>query len=205
MPPSGDFQGRTLAGRFELVRLLGVGAFSRVFEAIDTSSGGRVAVKVLLPLWASRERVRARFVREAELLVRVRSPCAVRIHGLGHDLSDGPFLVMELLEGPLLSAFVDRSSDGSGRLPYRMAARVCSQVAEALAAVHDRLLRSGQGVRVREQHPAVQRRERVHGQRHLQGRHLPGLQCPVRRRQLYQVLLRRWNVFNRREPVQLLR
>src|SRR5262245_55177626 len=55
-------------GRYEVRGLLGEGAMGRVYRAFDPLAGREVAVKTLKEPFASDERVRARFRREAELV-----------------------------------------------------------------------------------------------------------------------------------------
>src|SRR5262249_57266183 len=70
----------------------------RVFAAIDPELGRTVAIKLIR---ADRPwpRARARLVREAQALARVRHPNVVTVHDVGtHD--DNLFIAMELVEGP---------------------------------------------------------------------------------------------------------
>lgn len=64
-------------------------------------------------------------------------PNITNVYDFGvHRADDGeltPYLVMELLDGDLLSQALRR-----GRLPWREAVAICAELAAALAAAHDR-------------------------------------------------------------------
>jgi len=84
-----------VAGRYELLRRIGSGAFGVVYEALDRDLHRRVAVKVLDlddPDVAK---------REGQMLAALEHPNIVRIfdHGQGPDYR---YFVLQLLEGPTL-------------------------------------------------------------------------------------------------------
>ncbi len=64
-----------VAGRYVVERQLGEGTFGWVFAALDSTGGGRVALKVLRPEYASQEAVFLRFKRRG-LEIRRRVPAA---------------------------------------------------------------------------------------------------------------------------------
>jgi WD40 repeat protein len=91
--------------------VLGEGGFATVVRAHDDALDGDVAIKILDAAHATDPDVRARFVREAQLLRRVHSPFVVAVHDVG-ELEDGrPYLVMEFASGGSLS---DRLPAGPG-------------------------------------------------------------------------------------------
>lgn len=96
-------------GVYVLESLLGSGAFGVVWLARKTDSGERFAIKILHPEAAvSRESVE-RFRREAWALSQLKSPHIARMHEL---LTGPPFqmaLVMEYIEGELLSDVFKRA------------------------------------------------------------------------------------------------
>lgn len=94
-------------GAYVLESLLGSGAFGVVWLARHTETGERVAIKILHPEAAvSREGVE-RFRREAWALSRLTSPHIARMI----EFLPGPpmALVMEYIEGELLSGVFDRA------------------------------------------------------------------------------------------------
>ncbi|GAA1026555.1 hypothetical protein GCM10009557_04690 [Virgisporangium ochraceum] len=125
-----------LAGRYRLVERLGAGGMSVVWRGHDDVLGRPVAVKLLAPKFstdpASRERIRA----EARAAARLNHPYITDVYDYGESEVDGrtvPFVVMELVEGEPLDELLS-----GGAMPWRAAVELCSQVAAALAAVHER-------------------------------------------------------------------
>lgn len=124
--------GRQLCGRWRLVRVLGTGGMSTVFEGVHRN-GKRVAIKVLHPELAIVPRLRTRFRREAYVANRVDHPDAVSI--VDDDVSDDGlvFLVMEYLEGETLGALM--RNNGSP-LPVSQVVKAALGVLDVLAVAH---------------------------------------------------------------------
>jgi serine/threonine protein kinase len=115
-----------------VLRRIGEGGMASVWAAEDTSRGHNVALKVLAPDLAIHPEVVERFVKEAEATARIDSPYVPKIYDHG-SLPDGtPFIVMELLEGADLGAYLA----ARGRLSTSVTARIVSQVASALSVAH---------------------------------------------------------------------
>lgn len=91
-------------GPYAIERLLGRGGMGAVFAARHPRLPRPVALKLIDPERAS-ERALTRFWREAEALARARHPGVVAIHQLGRS-RDGPYIVMDLVEGRTLAAVV---------------------------------------------------------------------------------------------------
>ena len=90
-------------GVYVLESLLGSGAFGVVWLAKRTDNGERVAIKVMHPEAAvSRESVE-RFRREAWALSQLQSPHIARMFEFLTGPPFGMALVMEYIEGELLS------------------------------------------------------------------------------------------------------
>ncbi|WP_268252671.1 WD40 repeat domain-containing serine/threonine protein kinase [Streptomyces alanosinicus] len=88
-----------LAGRYELVGLVGRGGMGEVWEGRDRVIERRVAVK-LLPLAAGDASGADLFFREARTAGALNHSGVVTVFDLGQDETDGSlFLVMEFLEG----------------------------------------------------------------------------------------------------------
>jgi serine/threonine protein kinase/tetratricopeptide (TPR) repeat protein len=126
--------GTVLCGRFEIVRLIGQGGMGSVYEALDRSLGGRVALKTLLPRLAGDDRALKRFYREIDLARQVTHPNVCRLFDLfehresGHEIV---FVTMELLRGETLAERLRRE-----RLSAAEALDVARQIAAALGAAH---------------------------------------------------------------------
>jgi Tol biopolymer transport system component len=123
--------GRNL-GHYRIVSTLGGGGMGEVYRATDTALGREVALKVLPERVAESPELRARFEREAQAVASLSHPNILAIHDLGTE--DGTtFAVMELLEGETLREVLAR-----GPLSPRRAVGYGLQLAQALAAAHDR-------------------------------------------------------------------
>ena len=103
-----------------------------VYRAKDSRLGRDVAIKVLpSSLSQDAERLR-RFEQEARAASALNHPNIVTLHDVGEQ--DGaPYVVTELLEGETL-----RSRLGGGTLPPRKATDYAIQIAQGLAAAHDK-------------------------------------------------------------------
>jgi serine/threonine protein kinase len=123
-----------LRDRYELVREIASGAMGAVHEALDRTTGARVAVKVLRPELAAEANLRRRFRRESSILRSIDHPGIVRILDAGEDDDDRAFTVMELLEGETLASRLARS----GAMTPREAGPILLGLAGALSALHAR-------------------------------------------------------------------
>jgi serine/threonine protein kinase len=125
--------GSVFDGRYEIVRVIGSGGMGSVFEARHTRLGKRVALKTLHTSLAERSAGRERFIREAELIAKIRHPNVVDISDVGvHE--DIPYLVMEFLEGESLG---ERLVEGQA-MDARDVADLMLGVVAGLLAVHQR-------------------------------------------------------------------
>jgi serine/threonine-protein kinase len=123
--------GDVIAGRYELLAVLGAGGMGTVFTARHTVSGRRVALK-WIPLGDLGGRdLRARFVREAQALGRIDHPNVVGVLDAGVQ-GGGAYLAMELVRGESLRDHLDRT----GPLPVHAALQIMLQVMQGVAAAH---------------------------------------------------------------------
>jgi Tol biopolymer transport system component len=122
----------TLIGRYEVTGIVGEGGMGRVYRAHDSQLVRTVAVKVLPPAFAADTDSVRRFELEARATAALNHPGVVALYDVG--VHDGqPYLVSELLEGTTLRARLEAE-----RLPVRKAIDFATQIAEALAAAHDK-------------------------------------------------------------------
>lgn len=113
-------------GHYRIERPLGAGAMGWVYLGKDTRDGAQVAVKLMHEHLALDKGFRDRFLREARLASRFRSPHVVRV--LDHGQAGGRlFIVMQYVDGPSLAARLRR-----GRLSISDAVKVAAGVANAL-------------------------------------------------------------------------
>src|SRR5215210_2355183 len=121
----------TLAGRYELVEVVGRGGMGEVWAARDLRLGRRVAVKVLSPTMASQPGVRERFDAEARSAAHLSHPNVVLVFDSGeHDGT--PYLVMELLPGRTLADEI-----AAGPLDPERVLSIGMEVLDALSASHE--------------------------------------------------------------------
>jgi serine/threonine protein kinase/WD40 repeat protein len=119
-------------GKFQIVRLIGIGGMGAVYEARQPYPRRTVALKVLRPGLITRERTR-RFEREADLLGRLQHPGIAHVYEAGvADTSDGkrPFLAMELIDGQPLDEWA-RDADRSVRDRLEMMVKICDAIDHA--------------------------------------------------------------------------
>lgn len=130
---SGVRPAQQMVGRFKLVRLLGKGAFGEVHEAIDTSLGRTVAVK--LPVSKNRGQQDWEYIRrEAQLAAAIDHPNVVPLLEIGEHHGN-PFLVSALIHGLSMK---DWLADGPGTIPPKQAATWVAMAARGVQAIHDR-------------------------------------------------------------------
>jgi serine/threonine-protein kinase len=126
--------GHTVGGRYRLGRPIGVGGMGAVFEGVHQAVGRPVAVKLLYPeLTQSAEAVR-RFQQEAQAAAAIARRGVVDILDFDVDPQHGPYLVMERLKGESLLSRIT----STGRLAPSEALAIGAQIADTLAAVHER-------------------------------------------------------------------
>jgi eukaryotic-like serine/threonine-protein kinase len=123
--------GRLVAGRYQLVRLIGRGGMGAVYEAIQLELARRVAVKVLVDCDDS---ALARFRQEALLVATIAHPNVVQVTDLVSDDDVLAAIVMELLDGESLAALLSRE----GKLTDERAVAIALQMLSGLAAAHER-------------------------------------------------------------------
>ena len=121
-----------MAGRYELVEVIGRGGMGRVYRATDRVLGRSVAVKMLPGVLADQDPTSvARFEREARAAAALSHPAVVAVYDTGAD-ETARFIVMELIAGRSLEAILR----DQGPLDPDRAARIATRVADALAAAH---------------------------------------------------------------------
>ncbi|HEX9728473.1 MAG TPA: serine/threonine-protein kinase [Gemmatimonadales bacterium] len=89
--------------RYEVVRRLGEGGMSYVYEAKDLTRGTVVAIKILSPKLSADKSSVERLRREAGLAMRLEHPHVCKILRLGETEDGLIYLVMPYLKGELLS------------------------------------------------------------------------------------------------------
>ncbi|HEV8131054.1 MAG TPA: protein kinase [Acidobacteriota bacterium] len=123
--------GQTL-GHYRVMSLLGAGGMGQVYLAEDARLGRKVALKVLAPRLVGDSHSRSRFMREARLASSVDHPNICAIHDIGES-SGRCFIAMQYVEGETLKQVIAEK-----RLPLNKLLPIALEVADALAAAHQR-------------------------------------------------------------------
>ena len=108
--PRHDPLDTTIAGRYEIARALGQGAFGRTYLARDLTGGRSVAVKLLDPRGAQDWKAHELFEREASVLRALRHHGIPEVHDLVSEVHHGAtvtFLVMEYIEGSSVAQMIE--------------------------------------------------------------------------------------------------
>lgn len=123
--------GNRLAGRYELIELLGEGGMGTVYHARDLELKEDIAIKLLQPHFVRNEVDVERFKREIITARRITHPNVIRIHDFGFTQRDA-FISMELLRGGTLA---QRTENGPP-LSYDEALEIAIGIADGLGEAH---------------------------------------------------------------------
>lgn len=132
IPPRSDRE-------FRLVRLVGTGAFSKVYEAIEIASGRHVAVKWLRKRYWREKRASDSLRNEATVLRALRNPGIVMVEGWGRSEGGAFFLVSELIDGKPLDRWwrsIDLTRDLAMAIGVLEKAVVAVHAAHVAGVVH---------------------------------------------------------------------
>lgn len=117
-------------GHYEVLEVVGRGAFGTVLRAFDEKLQRVVAIKVMAPEMAATSPARKRFLREAQASAAIRHEHVVSIYAV--EEKPLPYLVMEFIPGLTLQQRLDQT----GPLDVPTVLRIGRQIAEGLAAAH---------------------------------------------------------------------
>src|SRR5712691_3818196 len=122
----------TKLGPYEVLAPLGAGGMGEVYRAHDARLGREVAIKLIPETFATDTTRVRRFEQEARAAGQLNHPNILAVYDVGTH-AGAPYIVSELLEGESL-----RSRLQSGALVARKAVDYARQIAEGLAAAHDK-------------------------------------------------------------------
>jgi eukaryotic-like serine/threonine-protein kinase len=122
----------TKLGPYQIQALIGAGGMGEVYRARDTRLNRSVAVKILPASFASDPDRLRRFEQEARAVAALNHPNILAIHDIGTQEGTS-YLVSEFLEGNTL-----RTQLANGALATRKAIEYALQIAQGLAAAHDK-------------------------------------------------------------------
>ncbi len=120
-------------GRYTLVRPLGHGAVGAVWLAHDEQLGEEVALKVLVPALAHNPAALVDLRRETVKSRKLAHPNIVRTYELFQHENEPAFIVLEFVDGVVLSALKERQENKCIRWDYlqRLARQMCAALAHA--------------------------------------------------------------------------
>jgi serine/threonine protein kinase len=113
--------------------LVGRGGMGVVYRAYDPRLKRNVALKLIAPELSADERLRDRFLVEAEAAAALEHPNVIPIHDVG-EVDGQLYLAMRFVEGSDLKTLLKEV----GALDPARALAICTQVADALDAAHAR-------------------------------------------------------------------
>jgi eukaryotic-like serine/threonine-protein kinase len=131
--PADPLIGHALGGKYVIKRLIGRGGVGLVYLADQLDVDREVVVKVLSPTWSDDDEALARFEREARRLSGLKHPNIVTMLDFGKE-GRRAYLVMEYLQGELLSEYVERQ----GRLTLEEFVPIAAQVLKGIGHTHSR-------------------------------------------------------------------
>jgi eukaryotic-like serine/threonine-protein kinase len=123
---------RVLAGRYEIIGVLGRGGMGTVYRGRDLELGRPVAIKLLDAQLSSEAAALARFRREARSAARLTHPNVVTVYDSGVDHGEH-YIVMELVAGGSLKELLRER----GQLPLPLALALGDDILRALGAAHE--------------------------------------------------------------------
>jgi serine/threonine-protein kinase len=138
MPPPGpapdSLVGKTIDGRYRVEMVLGEGGMGVVYLARHKVIDKRVAVKVLRADMAREKEMTDRFLQEAKAASSIGNPHIIDISDFGNLPDGSTYFVMEWLDGQPLTRVLGETKP----LPVARLIHVARQIADALAAAHQR-------------------------------------------------------------------
>jgi serine/threonine-protein kinase len=125
--------GTVLAERYQIESVIGEGGIGRVYRARHVRMSRRFAIKVPFGELGYDDKVRARFLQEAEATSRLQHPNVIGVVDVGETAAGLLYMAMDLAEGVSLAEVIFQ-----GPLARDRAASIAEQIAEGLAHAHER-------------------------------------------------------------------
>jgi eukaryotic-like serine/threonine-protein kinase len=124
-------EGTVVLGKYCVDSVIGVGGMGEVVRASHLYLDQTVAIKTMLPEHAKNHATVARFLREAQANVRLRSEHIVRVLDVGTLPGGPPFFVMEYLEGNDLNQILAHHGPQPANVVCDLMQQACVGLAEA--------------------------------------------------------------------------
>jgi len=129
-PTSALLDRGTAIGRYTILEHVGSGGMASVYSAYDTQLERIVALK-MLRAELELDHVRARMLREAQAMARLKHPHVVTVYDVGTFEEDRIYIAMEFVDGTTLSRWCKQPR------PWRELLKVLKAAGRGLAAAHD--------------------------------------------------------------------
>ncbi len=128
-----SWEGVVLKGAYRVESKLGGGGMGTIYRGTQLSLNRPVAIKTLLVANNLTDEAVQRFLREAKILSQLNHPNIVSIIDFGvAEPGATPFIIMELLSGKPLDAYVTAQN----RPPLRQVLNLMGQIGAGVAAAH---------------------------------------------------------------------
>ena len=129
--------GQLIDDRYRVLGVLGQGAHGVVYAAEDETLGSTVALKCLSNELASDPAFKVRMHREARAMGALSGTSAAQIFAFNKTPEGGLYIVMELLAGRDLEAYLREIEGHGGRIELRRLVGLLGPIAETLERAHD--------------------------------------------------------------------
>lgn len=126
-------EGDTVAKRYRLQKLIGIGGMGAVYKAKESSVDKTYAIKMLHSELVNDNAAVRRFEREAKAASALTHPNLVAVYDYGLD-KNKPFIVMDFLEGDGLDTLIKNKTF----LDVDQAIELFIQIADAIAYAHEK-------------------------------------------------------------------
>ena len=123
--------GQIIAGRFQILEMLGIGGMGAVYKAHDHDIDRVIALKCIRPELSNNLEIVQRFTQELLLARQITHKNVIRIYDV-RDSAGLKFITMEYVEGRDLGSLMDER----GKLPAQEGVAIIRQVCSGLAAAH---------------------------------------------------------------------
>ena len=126
-----------IANRYQVRSWMGGGGMANVFVVFDTDDGVERALKVICSLHGSHDEQQRQlyleaFTFEMSRSQAIRHPNFVQVRGVGDDPAVGPYMVMDLINGPSVEQLIVQTQ----RLRPQDAVEIATQAGDALQHLH---------------------------------------------------------------------
>ncbi len=131
IPREGLAPGATFAGRYQIIEILGKGGMGTVYRVKDQKLDEEMALKLLKPEIAAKDRITDRFKNELKLARKISHPHVCRMYDF-HEQEITPFITMEYCTGIDLKGYIRKSVI----IPEDKAIHLAKQICTGMEAAH---------------------------------------------------------------------